>query len=348
MQPSRFISPFFARAGLLVSLLCIPFIGLSALIGHGTPRRSVAFVSGTDRILTLRLMDVQRGIAQPISDVPIYSCCLDWSPDGTKIAFGANNNHVYVVDAYGGETRLLSPPDWRGWIFGWADDGQRVILGTMSLSSGDLYRIDADGENFELLAKGSPDKMVLSLLSPDGLFAFYAQRQSNTVDWTLNRLNLEDGSAGLFIGEGWDGSQVLALSPDGQRAAYALPQRHELLLMNADGSDVRRLSGTDSITSVVWSPDSQQILVEARDVSGVQAVYITDADGENPRDLGLKGQFGLVGDFSWSPDGTQIVFMGMARGQKPDLYVMDADGKNVQRLTLNPGEDKFPVWQPQP
>ena len=327
-------------------LPCLIGIGLFTLAGQGTPRRVIAFVTMSDYNPKLHLMDVQRRIVRRVSDIPVSSCCPIWSPDGTAIAFNGNNEKNYVVDIYEGKTRRSTPSDWSGWVMGWTADGQQVILRTLEASNGSLHQVDADGENFKLLAEGAKDRFFLPQLSPDGRFAFYAQRQSNTMDWTLYRLNLDDGTGRLLINESYTGREALAFSPDGGRAAYALTERREVIVMDADGSNPQRLKPTEDILGMVWSPDSQRILFLGQDAAGVPDVYVTDADGQNPRDLGIKGVLPFLSDLSWSPDGAQIIFISESVKDKLDLYVMDADGKNLQRLTFNNENYLYPAWQP--
>jgi TolB protein len=346
MQSQRFIFAFFVRMGMGLLLPCLIGIGLFTLAGHGTPRRVIAFVTTADYNPRLHVMDVQRRIVRRVSKIPVYSCCPKWSPDGTAIAFNGSDEQNYVVDIYAGNTHRLTPPDWSGWVMGWSADGQQIILRTTGASNSGLYQIDSNGENFALLAEGAKDRIYLPQLSPDSRFAFYAQRQPNAVDWKIYRLNLEDGTGRPFITESYTGAEALAFSPDGGRAAYALNQRREVILMNADGSHLQRLKTVEDILEMVWSPDSQQILFLERDAAGIPDVYVSDADGQNPRDLGIKGALPFLSDLSWSPDGAQIVFLSESVKDKLDLYVMDADGKNLQRLTSNSENNIYPAWQP--
>jgi TolB protein len=340
-MPSLFVRPII---GLL--LFCALLVGVAALVGQGMPRRVIAFVTTSDYNPKLHLMDVQSRIVRRISDLPVFSCCPKWSPDGTAIAFNGNNEQNYVVNIYDGKTRRLTPSDWSGWVMGWSADGQQVILRTLDATNGSLYQVDVDGENLMLLAEGASNSFYLPQLSPDSRFAYYAVRLLNGNDWKIFRLNLEEGVDQLLLNEKYDGTQVLSLSPDGQRAAYASTQGREVILMNTDGSDLKRLKTTADMVGVIWSPDSQQILFLGQDAAGVPDVYVTDANGQNPHDLHVQDAVPTLSDLTWSPDGTQIVFVSQSIGEKTDLYVMDADGKNLQRLTFNAANNIYPAWQP--
>jgi hypothetical protein len=51
----------------------------------------------------------------------------------------------------------------------------------------------------------------------------------------------------------------------------------------------------------------------------------------------------------WSPDGRKIAFAGQAIAGAPfDVYSINADGSDLRQLTVAPGDDHQPSWQPIP
>jgi len=136
-----------------------------------------------------------------------------------------------------------------------------------------------------------------------------------------------------------------AWSPDGTQIAFHSNRdgNYEIYVMNADGSDVRRLTNNmvdDGQPS--WSPDSSQIaFISARD--GNLEIYVMDSSGEDVRRLTNDD----AGDLypSWSPDGSRIAF-STARDGGWEIYVMNADVGSVRRLTNNWADDWFPSWSP--
>ena len=122
---------------------------------------------------------------------------------------------------------------------------------------------------------------------------------------------------------------------------------YEIYVMNADGTDQRRLTKTrnDEEGGAAWSPDGTQIAFSSsRESYG--RIRVMDADGSNVRRLTTKAGTGP----RWSPDGTRIAFTREGpRGA--DIYVMDADGTHQKRLTQTdvPGTDTLafgPDWSP--
>jgi hypothetical protein len=150
-------------------------------------------------------------------------------------------------------------------------------------------------------------------------------------------------------------------SPDGTQIAFrgdldlAEPSGdEELYVMNADGTNIRRLTSNGDFDSAPsWSPDGKRILFERAPAGtftpGVEAqekdVYVMRADGTHVRRL--TDSPGIDEGPEFSPDGTKIAFSSARDGQQ-ELYVMDADGSNPRRLTDNPARDESPDWQALP
>ncbi|MGH8604709.1 MAG: hypothetical protein ACREXR_18570, partial [Gammaproteobacteria bacterium] len=116
----------------------------------------------------------------------------------------------------------------------------------------------------------------------------------------------------------------------------------EIYVINADGTDPKRLTDNDSYDGhPIWSPDASQIAFESlRD--GTHAIYVMQADGSNPtRITHGHGRQALP---SWSPDGKKIVFLSEREGSA-GIYVVDLKGGDETRLTTV-GDDGDPAWSP--
>ncbi len=153
-------------------------------------------------------------------------------------------------------------------------------------------------------------------------------------------------------------------SPDGTQIAFTRymdkgkrQTSGELFLMNADGTDLQRLTHNNvTDASPSWSPDGTQIVFDSTR-SGHWEVYIIDVATGVVTQLTSGGRDGGSASPDWSPDGTQIVFErfliirnGIGGIAWKTIYVMDADGQHQRRVLPDPPQDGpptlryFPRW----
>jgi len=144
-------------------------------------------------------------------------------------------------------------------------------------------------------------------------------------------------------------------SPDGRLVAFTgeLDGNADVYVMNADGSDVRRLTfhpGDDEV--VGWHPTRGMILFRStrESFNRFDRLFLVDTDGRNLEALPLheaaRGCF--------SPDGRQIAYNRSARedrtwkryfgGRAQDLWLYDLTTGRDRRLTDFPGTDHLPMW----
>ena len=163
---------------------------------------------------------------------------------------------------------------------------------------------------------------------------------------TGERTNLTADSEGYDTSPDW--------SPDGSRIAFTSSREggNEVYVMNADGSNVRRLThGVDVANDVYdesyaprWSPDGSKISYTFAPSSGDREIYVMDPDGANKTNITGPHEDGFLqwDDYiaSWSPDGSQLVF-GAIRfadeedGGVTDIVIANADGTGQRRLGDN-------------
>jgi dipeptidyl aminopeptidase/acylaminoacyl peptidase len=121
----------------------------------------------------------------------------------------------------------------------------------------------------------------------------------------------------------------------------------EIYVMNADGSDQRRLTHFRDFDGVpTWSPDGRQLAYYTHLSHSRWIIQTMDADGGNQR--ALTDNDACDGAPFWSPDGARIAFT-TAFDCDPDnreIVVMNADGSNQVKLTDNDADDYLSAWSP--
>lgn len=183
------------------------------------------------------------------------------------------------------------------------------------------------------------------------MIAFYSDRDGNPEIYIMK----PDGSEvrRLTNDPGFDDSPTI--SPDGSQVAF-LTARHdpnprfpnlkyEIYVINSDGSNLRRLTDTESAEDhPAWSPNGKKIMFDADyDGDGFYEIYTLDVDGSNLTRLTSSAANDQFAD--WSPDGSQIAFSSDRNGNW-DIFVMDEDGGNQRPLTDSPEWELFPAWSP--
>ena len=281
-----------------------------------------------------------------------------WSPDGRRVAFVDGYSTVYVINADGSGLRRLAQG---GELFGlrWSPDGRKILLSCLKCAGdstsrfksqfsgwGAVYVMNADGSGIRSLGSGARPEW-----SPDGRKIAFARGNEIVV---MNA----DGNGKRTLAEG-EGSGGPVWSPDGRRIAFtktvpdAPDQRvsrssvrfHEIYVMNADGSEQRRLTRNEvSDDRPQWSPDGRRIAF----LRGVRRggawktdLYVMNADGSEQRNLGGHPVpwFG----YAWSPDGRLIAF---TRGRGFEVAVVNADGSGLRDLTHSRTGNFFGAWSP--
>lgn len=259
------------------------------------------------------------------------------SPDGRRIVYQklisdplagipygymARQYALFVADADGSNEQQLTDASQNIWGPTWAPDGKTILyyrFYSPATYDGELWTIGADGSGAApLRAVPDPDVEWFGKFSPDG--ERIALVQINRAWWETD---------GYYVQTG-----------------MTQPSWH-IYVMDADGSNLRKLADLDQDLWVVWfnwSPDGRTIVFDALDVGDNDRwkLYTIRSDGTKLRRL-IPNFEGDAYFPDYSPDGEQIVFASDRDGDGEVFTLRLRDGK-VRQLTDNTVSDYPADW----
>jgi TolB protein len=228
------------------------------------------------------------------------------------------------------------------------------------------YMMNADGTNVNRMQNDLPT--ILNVLATGRMNWDLSFEPSNAAAFvSLRDLNLEiyvqthdaDGQASEHnLSQNGAIDWYPSLSFDGRRIAFSSDRdgNQEIYVMNVDGTDVRRLTdqpGDDLFPT--WAGDSRQIIFyserETTLAGGALALYVMDADAENPTPVRLDGTAQSLEtgdpipvDINFNSDGSGRLYMHYD-GHDWDIFYADLVGRHEINLTDDDSQDLCPEWR---
>jgi Tol biopolymer transport system component len=289
-----------------------------------------------------------------------------WFPDGRTIVFasiavpnaesrGGDVSELWVVDAAGGEPRLL----WKGdavqprvsprglriayWGLPTESDPPRITAGNR-----DIWTVGVDGS--KPVRVTSHDAVESNpVWSPDGRWLYFISDRSGTTN--LWRIGIDEAS-GVTTGD----PQALtvpasyiwrfSLSSDGRLATYAtragsryVARIHFDPVTATTRGAIETLAGPRDFGSLDVSRDGRELVLTSA-APTQEDLYILPTDGGGLRQLTNDGFRDRAAN--WSADGRTILFYS-DRGNGYEAWAIDRDGSSLRALTQTGGRRQFPV-----
>lgn len=231
---------------------------------------------------------------------------VTWSPDGRWIVFNALHQqgvvHLYRVSLMGAGLRILTDAPCFHGNPQWSPNGQWIAYHQVCEHGRQLIVMRPDGSQPRRLSENLPVIGSFSW-SPDSQQLVFVVGEGDT-DHDLYRVGLDGSKPSLVLhtplndfGPVW--------SPDGQQIVLHGWRDFEqwLFVMNADGSDYRRISNQSAYSlSPTWATDSSALYYI--DNSAQTALIRAQPDGRFPYLLATRAWEPLV-----SADGRWVLFL---------------------------------------
>jgi len=393
IQPTDTAS--YVRSGFVVTAALVLVVAVTAAVitdDAPTPRpQSLAGAAANGLIAysyagDIYVGDPVTGETTAIVTNPIYEVNPVFSPDGTRIAFMRGDPEydpsVLVVRTDGSDERVVMPKGFsKAWAgpFAWTPDGSSLVIGhddeATPYADGYLSLFDADGEAEQRrFAPPLPSFIGAMPFNPSAPVApMFRPPDGDLIlgNWGPNALRVFDASSLKSVGqlarralerhEPYFVEQT-TWSPDGARIAFQLDveggTRSGLFVMDADGSDLRRLG--DLMNSLQWSPDGSKIAYDREGnepdrptgvivivdlASGaervLEATRAQQKEGARFHTMSFNAAHTWYHEgWSWAPDGRSLLVLENHRTRP---WVVDIATDTVIELPWF--VDSMPSWQ---
>ncbi len=279
-----------------------------------------------------------------------------FSADGRHMVFQSEREadnpfyQIYTLDLESGESRRVSPGTGKTTCAFFRPGTEEILFASTHL---DPATPDHQRAEFDLRASGKQrryawdydEQMELFVVQRDGSGV---RRLTDTPGYDAEGSYSPDGRLIVFCSLR-DAYPTNRLSTeDVHRAAIDPSYFGEIYLMNADGSNPRRLTHTPGYDGgPFFSADGQRIVWRRFDAKGSTAdIHTMALDGTDQRRL---TDFASM---SWAPyfhpSGEYVVFTSNKHGfGNFELFIVDAPGlKEPVRVTYTDGFDGLPVFSP--
>jgi Tol biopolymer transport system component len=375
------------RHGRTTPISIVTMLALVACMSEGSPKNlsasgSVSSIDGSIvfnrsqsdedlAVFTIKLDGSEERRIRGVGDGAILS------PDGTRFMDprpaddGRLTTSVFNVDGSAYEVLPIDDPTLQLGYGAWSPDGSRFVTDGWDETRDDrkgLYtRRSSDGGGIVRLTDAGiryDFPMTPGGYSPDGSKILFFRPSTRAegdgepmdlysvgVEGTdLHRLNPPETTTGLV-----GGGIAASWSPDGREVAVVLSSgsfwdddARAVYVVDATGSEAKRITSHGDILSAQWSPDGQWIAFDMADHAGSHDLFVIQSDGTGLAQLTATEEDGLF-SFGpmWSPDSTKLLFVrGLDELDSTNLWIVNVDGTSLSQVTHTLGAYGGYAWVP--
>ena len=262
---------------------------------------------------------------------PVY-----WSPAGDWIAYavapgGGLNTQIYVMRPDGSGARMLtSGGRSNNWLFGWTDDGSRLMIGSNASNPAGVDALLVDPATGDSTAIATGGLNMIADVSNDGRYAVIYRLVSRGDD-NLYLRDLRSGAETLLTPHEGTGSFGWGeFSPDGRRIYVSSNAGRDLIAFGAIELDAEGRPGPIRILAERANAEGEAGLL-SRD--GRRAALIWNVAGRSEIDFldtasgavtpGPTLPFDVIGGGTFSADGRLLAVSGTGANRPTNIYTID-------------------------
>jgi len=249
----------------------------------------IAFDANWRGTFSVYVADTNGNHIRRVPDDSVWSGHPAWSPDASEIAFARGpegHRHLFIMRADGSQLRQITDGLGNDHFPAWSSDGTTLAFNSDRNGKREIFTVRRDGSQLSRLTHNDSQNDEPEWAPRDTAIIYDSDRGGSWNIWVMR----PDGSADQKLHAG----AAPSFSHDGGRIVFQdTPAKGivSLFVMNADGTEVARVTSTNALDFVpTFSPDGRQI-VFCSNRDGTREVYRMHADGTSQTRLTFAAHY---------------------------------------------------------